>query len=72
MLRRSTVITNVKAKNVTWSFPSSNSSAANLAEAASHSIPLNYLILANPIPVDGICLCTHSNLIQLLASATEC
>jgi len=72
MLRKSTTVINVKAKPAIWSFPFSNSSAANLAEAASHSVPLNYPILANSILMEGICLCTYSHLIQQLASVTEC
>lgn len=73
MPRKSTTVINVKAKKIAiWSFSSSNILAANLAEVVSHSIPPCYLILANCIPTDAICLCTHTNLIQLLAAVTEC
>lgn len=68
----STAIKNVKAKPAIWSFPFSNSLAANLLEAASHFILQSYLTLAKSISLDGICLSTYSNLIQLLAAVTEC
>lgn len=71
-LRKTTALKNVKAKRAIWSFPFSNSLAANLLKAASHSILHSYLILAKAISLDGICLCTYSNLIQLLASVMEC
>ena len=70
-LRTNTAI-KIKAKPAIWSFPFSNSSAANLAETVSHSIPLNYPILVSSIPMDSICVCAYSNLIQLLDSVTEC